>query len=139
MNINLNPLIWGPHGWFFLESIIISYPNNPTKEQQENYKNFFIFLKDVLPCEKCRINYSRHLKNNPLNDNVLSNKDNFFKWIINIHNLSNGYTKYNPKSSIKYYNMMYSNIDKNINYQMIISIVVILIIIIYIFYTYKNK
>ena len=139
MNINLNPLIWGPHAWFFLESIIISYPSNPTNDDKEHFKNFFTVLKNVLPCKKCRINYDKHLKNNPLDDNVLANKDNLFKWIIKIHNLSNGYNKYNIKSSMKYYNMMYSNISKNINYQIYISIVIIMIILIYIFYIYKNK
>ena len=138
MNINLNPLIWGPHGWFFLESIIISYPNNPTTEDKNNYKNFFTYLKHVLPCEKCRYNYSRHLKNNPLNDKVLLNKDTFFNWIINIHNLSNGYNKYKSKSSINYYNMIYSNNNNNYNYyNMIIIIIIIILLIIYM--TYKKK
>ena len=26
MRIDYNPKIWGPKGWFFLETIILSYP-----------------------------------------------------------------------------------------------------------------
>jgi hypothetical protein len=30
MRNNLNPKIWGPSGWFFIDSIVLSYPDNPT-------------------------------------------------------------------------------------------------------------
>ena len=52
--MNLNPKIWGPHTWFFLDSIMLSLPNKLNNEQQNIYKNFFTSLQYVLPCEGCR-------------------------------------------------------------------------------------
>ena len=48
MRQNLNPNIWGPHAWFFLESIAIGYPDNPTKEEKIKAKNFFLLLESLL-------------------------------------------------------------------------------------------
>ena len=27
--MNLDPKIWGPHYWFFLDTIAMTYPNHP--------------------------------------------------------------------------------------------------------------
>jgi len=34
MRTNLNPNIWGPKTWFFIDSIILSYPDNPSNEDK---------------------------------------------------------------------------------------------------------
>ena len=76
MRLNFNPNIWGPSAWFFIESSILSYPDNPNNIEIENYKNFFNSLQYILPCSKCRHNYSIHIKKYPLTNQILSNKDN---------------------------------------------------------------
>ena len=45
MRINLEPKVWGPKAWFFLESCIIGYPDRPTHDERERFKLFFILLK----------------------------------------------------------------------------------------------
>ena len=45
MRQNLNPDIWGPRAWFFLESAVIGYPENPTKEDKLQAKKFFLSLQ----------------------------------------------------------------------------------------------
>lgn len=90
MNINnISPSIWGTYGWNFLHYITFTYPNNPSDDEKETYLNFFNLVGKVLPCKTCRINYENHKLNYPINDLVLSNKENLVKWLINIHNQVN--------------------------------------------------
>ena len=88
MRTDYNPKIWGPKAWFFIETIILSYPEIPTTHDKVIFKNFFNNLANILPCEKCRYNYKQHLISNPLTNKILSNKDLLLNWIIQIHNLS---------------------------------------------------
>ena len=114
MRQNLEPKVWGPHAWFFLESIAMGYPTNPTSTDIEKTKLFFSSLKYVIPCLKCRQNFDKHSRNNPLTDDVLSSNETFFKWIVDMHNLAKKdkrtyndtfqyyMNKYNNKSTTKY-------------------------------------
>ena len=57
----MEPEIWGPHGWKFMHYISLGYPINPTSKDKINYKNFYYSLQDILPCEKCAINYQKNI------------------------------------------------------------------------------
>ena len=86
--MNVEPSIWGPSGWIFLECIAIGYPNTPTQEQQKYYKNFFANLGIILPCEKCRYNYDAHLTKTSFTTNatIFANRKNLLDWVISIRN-----------------------------------------------------
>ena len=107
MKLNFNPNIWGPKGWFFIDTIILSYPNNPTELEKKQYRNFFYSFPVILPCKKCRIHFNEYIEQNPLNDEILSSKDNIIKWILQSHNnirktqisIEDYYTYYNNKPS----------------------------------------
>ena len=58
--------IWGPHMWEILHIITFCYPESPSNEDKEKYKNFFILIGDILPCESCRISYKHFIKHNYL-------------------------------------------------------------------------
>lgn len=85
---NYNPSIWGPKGWFFLDTIILSYPNNPNEINKKNFSIFFNNIGDMLPCDGCRQNYAKHIKDNQLNEEHLQSRDALIKWWLNIHNLT---------------------------------------------------
>ena len=38
-----------------------------------------------MPCGKCRKNLPKNLKKNPLNAHALKNRDNFSKWMYDLH------------------------------------------------------
>ena len=57
----ITPNLWGPHGWKFMHYISLGYPINPTSEDKINYKNFYYSLQDILPCDKCAINYQKNI------------------------------------------------------------------------------
>ena len=88
MTNSLQPNIWGPHGWKFIHYVSLGYPDNPTIDDKNLYKNFYYSLQDILPCEKCRINYKKNIMENPI-DPHLENKDSLVKWVIDIHNKVN--------------------------------------------------
>tara|TARA_B110000908_G_C10176276_1_gene413386 strand:+ start:467 stop:1030 length:564 start_codon:yes stop_codon:yes gene_type:complete len=81
--------IWGPAMWHFLHSMSFNYPNNPTKTQKKNYKEFIFSLKNVLPCGSCRKNLKKNLKKLPLKNKDLKNRYSFSLWVYNLHELIN--------------------------------------------------
>jgi hypothetical protein len=90
---------WGPHVWQALHYITLGYPENPTEDQKKKYKNFFVLLKDTLPCSVCANHYGENLKKMPLTDKDLKNKESLIKWLINFHNIVN---EMKDKPIIKY-------------------------------------
>lgn len=90
---------WGPHVWQALHYITLGYPENPTEDQKKKYKNFFVLLKDTLPCSVCANHYAENLKKMPLTDKDLKNKESLIKWLINFHNIVN---EMKDKPIIKY-------------------------------------
>lgn len=140
MRQNFEPKIWGPHAWFFLETVCMAYPTKPTKEEKDAVKNFFLSLKHLIPCEKCRNNYQSHLKIYPLNEKILSSRDNLFMWIVNIHNSVDPNKRRTYDETHKYYMKQYNmNLKNNNNLFIIISLIVIIISIYQIYKMYiKN-
>ncbi len=90
---------WGPHVWQALHYITLGYPEIPTEDQKKKYKNFFVLLKDTLPCSVCANHYGENLKKMPLSDKDLKNKESLVKWLINFHNIVN---EMKEKPIIKY-------------------------------------
>ena len=82
----MDPTIWGEPGWKFLHNITFAYPLNPTPEDKNWYKIFFVSAGRVLPCQVCRENYNGHLLQYPLNEEALSSRNNMINWLLNVHN-----------------------------------------------------
>jgi len=89
--MNLNSEVWGPHGWFFLDSIILSMPEHLDKDKIKTYKTFFYLLQDLLPCEICRLHYNHNLKLYPLTEDIIQSREKMIKWIITLHNIVRTY------------------------------------------------
>ena len=145
------PDVWGPHGWKFIHYITLGYPYNPTESEKLEYKKFFSLLGSVIPCSICGNNYIEHLKIKPLTDNVLSNKQKFIEWGIDMHNLVN---MENNKQIITYEDGMkkildcsndckyvehIENMDNSKNFSNFIYIIVISILICIILFLIINK
>lgn len=108
--------IWGPHGWFLFDSICLSYPNNPTNTDKEQYKYFFYSLPHILPCSKCRIHFKEYIEKYPLNDDILKSKYNLIIWILTAHNnvkKINNNNKITLKNFYNFYNKQYKMDVKN--------------------------
>jgi hypothetical protein len=84
----MNQNIWGPHLWFSLHTISFNYPLDPSIEDKNNYKNFFLNLQEVIPCSVCKKNYKRHLNEHPIQD-YINNRKSLVYWVIDMHNMVN--------------------------------------------------
>ena len=75
--------VWGPSAWLFLHIVTMSY--DPSRKS--HYKKFFHSLQHVLPCKKCRINYSNIISNGPLKlkNSNFSNKSSLSSWLFKVH------------------------------------------------------
>ena len=112
MRQNFDSDIWGPHAWFFLETVCMGYPTDPSYEEKKQAENFFKALQFMIPCEKCRNHYKKHLKKYPLNGEVLSSRDNLFMWIVDIHNSVHKNKQKTYDDTFNYYMDMYKiNVD----------------------------
>lgn len=92
--------VWGPSMWHFLHTMSFNYPVDPTCEDKNNYRNFILNLKYVLPCGKCRKNLCKNLKKLPLKMQHLKCRDSFSRYIYRLHELIN--TMLNKKSGLTY-------------------------------------
>ena len=92
--------VWGPSLWHYLHTMSFNYPVNPTNVQKKYHKQFIMSLKYVLPCKYCRMNLRKNLKAVPITDTVLKNRDNFSKWMYDLHEHIN--TMLNKKSGLSY-------------------------------------
>ena len=137
-SINLNPKIWGPHAWFFIDSILLSLPSELDKNLQQQLKNFFISFSVLLPCNICRNHFLKYMNETDLINYDFSNKDKIIIWVNNLHNIirkSNNSKEISINNMYKYYISKYSNTKNNNYYYLIIIILLILIIIL--IYNYK--
>ncbi len=92
--------IWGNSAWHLLHTISFNYPVNPKPKDKENYRNFILSLKNVLPCGKCRANLKENFKKLPLRMADMENRETFSKYLFNLHELIN--TMLNKKSDLTY-------------------------------------
>ena len=81
--------VWGPMMWSYLHTMSFNYPVNPTKEDKKHYKEFVENLQYVLPCKYCRMNLANNLKESPIQDCHMANRDAFSRYIFNLHETVN--------------------------------------------------
>ena len=84
----MDPNIWGPKFWFSLHSVSFTYPFSPDTQDKERYKTFFGLLEHLLPCVLCRKNYSKNIRNYPI-DGHLESRKSLAYWLMDIHNMVN--------------------------------------------------
>lgn len=141
-NININPELWGQHAWKFMHYITLSYPDNPTDVDKLNIYNFFSTISRILPCDKCRYNFSEHQKQYPLNNECLSSKYNLTNWLLNIHNNVNIATN-KPIMSYDEFIILYNPINTNSSYldtkTLTIIFIVVLILILLLILRIKHR
>jgi len=84
-----DPNYWGPGLWMTLHTMTFDYPENPTEEEKNNYRDFFHSLKYVLPCGVCRQHYAKAIEQTYPIDPALKNRDTLTRWLVDFHNTVN--------------------------------------------------
>lgn len=101
-----SPTMWGREAWHFIHYVCLNYPDYPTDQQKETYKQFFLNLADVLPCPICGIHFLENLHQNEIR---LNSKRDLFEWSVDMHNEVN---KSNGKQTLTYEEAL-KEINKN--------------------------
>lgn len=78
--MNLDPMLWGPSAWGLLH-----YVSFQSKSSTEELRDLFEDLKVLLPCAKCRRNFTAHLAACPFP----SQRRAIPKWLYTIHDRVN--------------------------------------------------
>jgi len=86
--VYLDPKVWGPHYWFFLHTLAMTYPNHPNAVTKKKYYEFIQNLPLFLPVEEISGEFSKLIDRYPIAP-YLDNRDSFVRWMHFIHNKIN--------------------------------------------------
>ena len=106
---------WGPRYWYFLHSLVASYPEIPSETDKLLYQQMFILFVKLLPCTKCFFHFTTILKTFPPN---MTSRNDLILWGFNIHNKVNIRLNRKPLK-LKHFNKMYQEINHQYLYDFI--------------------
>lgn len=86
--MGLNPKVWGPHYWFFLHTVAMTYPHHPNSVTKKKYYDFLQNLPLFIPIETMATDFSKLLDEYPLTP-YLDNRESLIRWMHFIHNKIN--------------------------------------------------
>ena len=104
-NLQLDPNIWGPHYWFFLHTLAISYPHHPNAVTKKKYYELIQNLPLLIPIESIGSDFIKLLDEYPVTA-YLDNRESLIKWMHFIHNKINEKLE-KPKISINEFYLRY--------------------------------
>lgn len=118
-SIYLDPKVWGPHYWFFLHTLAMTYPHHPNTITKKKYYELIQNLPLFLPVEEISGEFSKLIDKYPVTP-YLDNRDSLVRWMHFIHNKINVKLE-KPEISlneffVKYYNNYKSKNDELIEY-----------------------
>jgi hypothetical protein len=118
-SVYLDPKVWGPHYWFFLHTLAMTYPHHPNTVTKKKYYEFIQNLPLFLPVEEISSDFSKLIEKYPITP-YLDNRDSFVRWMHFIHNKINERLE-KPQISLNefffnYYDEYKSHDDKLGNY-----------------------
>ena len=113
---DLDPKIWGPHYWFFLHTIAMTYPVHPNAVTKKKYYDFVQNIPLFIPVESMAGEFSKLLDQYPVQP-YLDNKESFIRWMWFIHNKINKKLE-KPEISLNDFYVKYYEEYKPINEKM---------------------
>ena len=85
---SFDPTVWGPHFWFVLMTMAVSYPLKANEVTQKKYYDFITNLPLFIPHPQIGNKFSSLIDKYPVSP-YLEGKDSFLKWVHFIHNKIN--------------------------------------------------
>lgn len=86
--MTLNPEVWGPHYWFVLHTIAMTYPEHPNDVVKKKYYDLLHNMPLFLPVKEIGNGFSKMLDKYPVTP-YLDSQASFVKWVHFIHNKYN--------------------------------------------------
>lgn len=84
----LDPTVWGPHYWFFIHTVAMTYPIRPNAITKKKYYEFIQNLPLFIPVENMSGEFSKLLDKYPVTP-YLDNRESLIRWTHFIHNKIN--------------------------------------------------
>jgi hypothetical protein len=84
----LDPKIWGPHYWFFIHTVAMTYPIRPNAITKKKYYEFIQNLPLFIPVENMSGEFSKLIDKYPVTP-YLDNRESLIRWTHFIHNKIN--------------------------------------------------
>ena len=143
--MGLDSAIWGPHYWFFLHTITMSYPHRPSTVTKKKYYELIQNIPLFIPIESMSTEFSKLLDNYPVSP-YLDSRDSFIRWMHFIHNKINEKLE-KPKITLEKFYANYYEAYKPKEIQMqeyfkirgkIIYFTILLLFLITIYYLYNK-
>ena len=111
--VYLDPKIWGPHYWFFLHTVAMTYPHHPNAITKKKYYEFIQNLPLFVPVEEISKELEKIINLYPITP-YLDNRDSFIRWTHFIHNKINEKLE-KPQISLNDFFVWYYNEYKSQN------------------------
>jgi len=86
--MNFDPIVWGPHYWFFLHTIAHSYPTSPNEVTKRKYYDTIQNMPLFIPNSDIGDRFSNLLDKYPVSP-YLGSRESFVRWVHFIHNKVN--------------------------------------------------
>jgi len=83
-----DPKVWGPHYWFFLQTVAHTYPEIPNTVTKRKYYDFIQNLPLFIPNPEIGDKFSSLLDEFPVSP-YLDSRDSFIRWVHFMHNKIN--------------------------------------------------
>ena len=87
-DVELDAKVWGPHFWYFLHTISLGYPHNPTSAEKRQYYNLVQNLPLFLPVSDISKSFGHLLDMYPVTP-FLDSRESFVRWMHFVHNKIN--------------------------------------------------
>jgi hypothetical protein len=113
----LDPKIWGPHYWFFIHTVAMTYPIRPNAVTKKKYYEFIQNLPLFIPIESISGEFSKLIDKYPVMP-YLDNRESLIRWTHFIHNKINQ-TLEKPQISLSDFYIKYYEEYKSQNVKMV--------------------
>jgi hypothetical protein len=140
-----DPSVWGPHYWFFLDTIAMSYPKHPNAVTKKVYydliQNFHLFI----PVKEHSENFNKLLSSYPISS-YLDDKESFIRWVHFIHNKINAqlnapqltYNDFYTNYYNKYKEKTLKNNENKLLYRKMTYVSILIVLFLSIIYFFKK-
>ena len=113
----LDPKIWGPHYWFFIHTVAMTYPIRPNAVTKKKYYEFIQNLPLFIPIENISGEFSKLIDKYPVMP-YLDNRESLIRWTHFIHNKINQKLE-KPQISLSDFYIKYYEEYKSQNVKMV--------------------
>ena len=116
-SVYLDPKIWGPHYWFFIHTVAMTYPIRPNAVTKKKYYEFIQNLPLFIPIESISGEFSKLIDKYPVMP-YLDNRESLIRWTHFIHNKINQKLE-KPQISLSDFYIKYYEEYKSQNVKMV--------------------